>query len=51
MDTCEVDFFIHEVKYFIILSWESKQPAGLAYDRLFNRAKSHETAMTTIPPG
>ena len=44
MTTHKFDLFIHAVKYFDVCSCTREQPADLAYDRLLDKAKSHETA-------
>ena len=45
MNTCNVDLFIHAVKYYSVYTWAREHAADLAYDRLLNKVKSHDTAM------
>ena len=45
MNTCKVQLFVHEIKFFIVCSLGREQLADLGYDRLLDKAESHETAM------
>ena len=45
MNTCKVDLLLQAVKYFAVHLWEMEQAADLAYGRLLDKAKSHESVM------
>ena len=41
----KVDLLIQAVKHFAVCSWARELPPDLAYDRLLDKARSHETAV------
>ena len=45
MNMHKADLFISAVKYFAVNSWAREWPADFAYDRLLDKAKSHEIVM------